>query len=186
MNLNATQGSPYQGLIQTRPYDFGTDAIERERVSLGQAMMDADFEYGLQATKWQTYYDTRKFPTFFEIPGTDATVSNVVSDGAAPYSNITVYYSNAISQPQVVGGVISMFGLGNLAKNADRAEGYYIITSNSASANTANYIAKGYVPSGNVQTNLTFSKRGGVYNWNYEYHIHKRRNKRKQYPGFHE
>ena len=164
MNLNATQGSPYQGLIQTRPYDFGTDAIERERVSLGQAMMDADFEYGLQATKWQTYYDTRKFPTFFEIPGTDATVSNVVSDGAAPYSNITVYYSNAISQPQVVGGVISMFGLGNLAKNADRAEGYYIITSNSASANTANYIAKGYVPSGNVQTNLTFSKRGGVYN----------------------
>ena len=104
MNLNATQGSPYQGLIQTRPYDFGTDAIERERVSLGQAMMDADFEYGLQATKWQTYSDTRKFPTFFEIPGTDATVSNVASDGAAPYSNITVYYSNAISQPQVVGG----------------------------------------------------------------------------------
>jgi len=164
MNLNATQGSPYQGLVQTRPYDFGTDAIERQRVSLGQAMMDADFEYGLQATKWQTYYDTRKFPTYFEIPGTDATLSNVASDGAAPYSNITVYYSNAISQPQVVGGVITMFGLGNLNKNADRAEGYYIVTSNSVSANTANYTAKGWVPAGNVQTNLTFSKRGGIYN----------------------
>ena len=164
MNLNATQGSPYQGLTQTRPYDFGTDAIERQRVSLGQAMMDADFEYGLQATKWQSFYDIRKTPTFFEIPGTDATLSNVVSDGASPYSNITVYYSNAISQPQVVGGAISIFGLSNPTKTADRAEGYYIITSNSASANTANYIAKGYVPSGNVQTNLTFSKRGGIYN----------------------
>jgi len=164
MNLNATQGSPYQGLTQTRPYDFGTDAIERQRVSLGQAMMDADFEYGLQATKWQSFYDVRKTPTFFEIPGTDATLSNVVSDGTYPYSNITVFYSNAISQPQVVGGAISIFGLSNPTKNADRAEGYYIITSNNATANTANYISKGWVPAGNVQTNLTFSKRVGIYN----------------------
>jgi hypothetical protein len=41
--------------LTVRPFDFGTDAIERQRVSLGQSIIDADFEYGLQATKWQSY-----------------------------------------------------------------------------------------------------------------------------------
>jgi hypothetical protein len=73
-----------------RPYDFGTDAIERQRVSLGQSIIDADFEYGLQGTKWQAYQEVRKTPGFFEIPGTDLTVTNVVSDGASPQSLVEV------------------------------------------------------------------------------------------------
>ena len=73
-----------------RPYDFGTDAIERQRVSLGQSIIDADFEYGLQGTKWQAYQEVRKTPGFFEIPGTDYTVTNVTSDGASPQSLISV------------------------------------------------------------------------------------------------
>ena len=93
---------------QTRPYDFGTDAIERQRVSLGQAMMDADFEYGLQATKWQSYVDIRKFPSFFEIPGTDYPVSNVSSDGLGPNSNITVRYTGT-----------------NLSANLSSSAGYF-------------------------------------------------------------
>ena len=40
-------------VIRTRPFDFGTDAIERMRVAPAQSMLDADFEYGLQPTKWQ-------------------------------------------------------------------------------------------------------------------------------------
>ena len=93
MNLNGTQGSPYQGLTQTRPYDFGTDAIERQRVSLGVSLIDADFEYGIQATKWQSYSDIRKTPSFFEIPGTDvplAAGASAVTSGGGAYSTITV------------------------------------------------------------------------------------------------
>ena len=169
MNIDGTLGNKFQLPMSTRPYDFGTDAIERQRVSLGQAMMDADFEYGLQATKWQSFFDVRKTPTFFDIPGTDAIVSNVASDGAAPYSNITVYYNNAYSLPQVTGQPISLFGLKNPTNTADRAEGYYIVFSNvgassTALANTANYVSKGFIPSGNIQTNLTFMRRGGIYN----------------------
>jgi hypothetical protein len=92
MNINGTQGSPYQGITQTRPYDFGTDAIERQRVSLGVSLIDADFEYGIQATKWQTYSDFRKTPSFFEIPGTDvplATSAAIASNGGTP-ATITV------------------------------------------------------------------------------------------------
>lgn len=148
--------------MQTRPYDFGTDAIERQRVSLGQAMMDADFEYGLQATKWQSYVDIRKFPSFFEIPGTDFSVSNVVSDGAGPVSNITVTYTTSGTYANA-GTFISMFGLSPQSTlYADRAEGYFLVSSNTLT--TANYLAKGYIPSGNIQSNFTFSRKANVYN----------------------
>ena len=82
-----------------RPYDFGTDAIERQRVSLGQSIIDADFEYGLQGTKWQAYQEVRKTPGFFEIPGTDFTVTNVVSDGAAGQSLVEVSVVPAPGSP---------------------------------------------------------------------------------------
>jgi len=71
MNIDGTLGGKYSAPTSIRPYDFGTDAIERQRVSLGVSLIDADFEYGLQATKWQTYSDIRKMPSFYEIPGTE-------------------------------------------------------------------------------------------------------------------
>lgn len=37
--------------VSFRPFRFGTDAIERMRVSNPQSVIDADFEYGLQPTK---------------------------------------------------------------------------------------------------------------------------------------
>jgi len=128
-------------------------------------MMDADFEYGLQGTKWQSYVDIRKFPSFFEIPGSDFVVSNVVSDGGNIASNITVYYSNVFSTPPPVGSFISMFGLTNQRSAlADRAEGYFIVSAINATSNSANYIAKSYVPSGNIQSAMTFSRKANVYN----------------------
>ena len=39
--------------VQTvRPWEMGTDAFERTRVAQPYSMLDADFEYGLQTTKW--------------------------------------------------------------------------------------------------------------------------------------
>jgi hypothetical protein len=163
LNTDGTYGGKNPAPTQTRPYDFGTDAIERQRVSLGQAMMDADFEYGLQATKWQSYTDVRKYPSFFEVPGTDFTFSNVVSDGAGKVaSNITVYYANVVP---AVGSYISMFGLTNQhTALADRAEGYFLITAANSTSNTANYLAKSWVPSGNIQSALTFTRKANLYN----------------------
>ena len=180
LNIDGTLGVRYGSAppTQTRPYDFGTDAIERQRVSLGQAMMDADFEYGLQSTKWQSYVDIRKFPSFFEIPGTDYTFSNIVSDGASPNSNITIYYSNVVQGSNqaipTVGSFISVFSLTpTRTALADRAEGYFIVSSSNTGgapgsstlySNTANYVAKSWVPAGNIQSNFTFSRRANVYN----------------------
>lgn len=166
MNIDGTIGDKYQLPVKTRPYDFGTDAIERQRVSLGQSLIDADFEYGLQATKWQTYQELRRFPSFFETPGTDFTFSNIVSAGS-PDSNITVYFSNAFSLPPPVGTVIAVQGLSNEAKNANRAEGFFLVTSNVGAAaalgNTCNYISKSFVSASNVQTAYSVIRRGGVF-----------------------
>ena len=62
--------------IRTRPYDFGTDAIERMRVAQPESMLDADFEYGLQPTKWQAIATQRGYPSIYEVPGTDFDIAN--------------------------------------------------------------------------------------------------------------
>lgn len=146
---------------QTRPYDFGTDAIERQRVSLGQSVIDADFEYGLQATKWQTYQEVRKTPSFFETPGTDLVVTDVQTNAATP-SVITVLTAT----PPPVGNVISITGLVNGVKTGDRAEGFFLVTANTTNTSFT-YIAKGLVaasPSASIFTQYTVCRLGGVFN----------------------
>ena len=146
---------------QTRPYDFGTDAIERQRVSLGQSVIDADFEYGLQATKWQTYQEVRKTPSFYEIPGTDLLVTDVQTNAATP-SVITVFTTT----PPVVGSVISITGLVNSVKTGDRADGFFLVTAVSAGTSFT-YYAKGLVaanPTASIVTQYTVCRLGGVFN----------------------
>jgi len=146
---------------QTRPYDFGTDAIERQRVSLGQSVIDADFEYGLQATKWQTYQEVRKTPSFYEIPGTDLVVTNVQTNAATP-SVITVFTAT----PPALASVISITGLTNAVKTADRAEGFFLVTAVTAGTSFT-YIAKGLVaanPTASIFTQYTVCRLGGVFN----------------------
>ena len=155
---------PYIINNQIRPYDFGTDAIERQRVSLGQSVIDADFEYGLQATKWQNYQEVRKNPSFYEIPGTDLVVTDVQTNGTTTTpSTITVFTTT----PPPIGSVITVTGLANTNKSADRAEGFFLITGNTASTSFT-YFAKGgtVAPNGggSIFTAYTVIRRGGIFN----------------------
>ena len=75
--------------VQTvRPYDFGTDAIERMRIAPPLSMLDADFEYGLQPTKWSAIAMMRGYPSVYEIPGTSSEVLSVVT--AVSYTHLTL------------------------------------------------------------------------------------------------
>ena len=238
--------------MTVRPYDFGTDAIERQRVSLGVSLIDADFEYGLQATKWQSFTETRKTPSFYEVPGSDISTASVVTDTAIPatitvtmgtlgsaritgptsggalQSSLAVTFTSGsvagtLANNQFVLGlasyiptgpiyisalttttctlnfptqtitsipdttqfttvgpvpavstlatpsVVSVYGLANDAKNADRAEGYFLVTSSTLTASVAQftYQAKGaisQVPSSTISTAFTTVRKGGVYN----------------------
>jgi hypothetical protein len=148
-----------QGNI-VRPYAFGVDAIERQRVATPQSLIDADFEYGLQPTKWQNYTDIRGIPGIYEKPGLDLFVTNIVSDGGNP-SVITVTVSAAhglsVTNPVII------FGLGGVSNSA-RAEGSFVIAT-VPDTTSFTYFAKGIVGTAgtSVYTGSTYGRRGGFY-----------------------
>jgi len=136
-----------QGDLKTRPYDFGTDAIERHRVANALSMLDADFEYGLQPTKWQAIGTMRGYPSTYEVPGTDTAVSSVVTDassgsGGIGQSLITV----TTVGPHGVepGQPITIRGLDGSVKGNGRAEGTFIVNT-TPSNNQFTYYAKAKV-----------------------------------------
>ena len=71
-----------KSIAYTRPHDFGTDAIERMRIAPPLSMLDADFEYGLQPTKWSAIGTMRGYPSVYELPGTDTEVVSVTTDAS--------------------------------------------------------------------------------------------------------
>jgi len=115
-----------------RPWDFGTDAIERMRVAAPQAMLDADFEYGLQPTKWQAIGMMRNYPSLYELSGTDLTVSDVTTDASANTGNfgaslitVTTNGSHGFS----TGTPITVKGLNPAVSGFSRAEGSFLVNS---------------------------------------------------------
>jgi len=117
---------------KVRPYDFGTDAIERHRVAMPQSMLDADFEYGLQPTKWQAIGLSRGYPSVYELPGTDTSVLSVTTDastgtGGVGESLITVTTQSA--HGFLTGTPITIRSLANTITGFSRAEGTFIVNS---------------------------------------------------------
>jgi len=143
-----------------RPYAFGVDAIERMRVAQPQSLIDADFEYGLQPTKWQNYSDIRGIPGIYEKPGLDLFVTNITSDGGNP-SVMTVTCSAphglTVAQPVII------FGAAGVA-TAARSEGAFIVSA-VTSDTTFTYFAKGIVGINgtSVFNQSTYARRGGFY-----------------------
>jgi hypothetical protein len=142
-----------------RPYAFGVDAIERQRVATPQALIDADFEYGLQPTKWQNYTDIRNIPGIFEKPGLDLPITAITTDGATP-SLITI--TTSTNHGLSAGDPIIVYGLGNISTYA-RAEGAFICAS--ASGTTITYYAKGTIGTNgqSLFTGSTYGRKAGFF-----------------------
>ena len=143
--------------------DFGTDAIERQRVALPSSQIDADFEYGLQATKWQGFELVNQYPSVYEIPGSELTISDITSDNAIP-SLITVTTSG--SHGLSVNDPITIQGIDVNASGFTRAQGTTILASGSGS--TFTYYAKGQVtPLAGAGTSIisprSLIRKGGFY-----------------------
>jgi len=139
--------------LTVRPIDQAVDAVERIRVGNPQSLIDADFEYGLQESKWQNLGLNRNYASFYEFPGPPEGVTSVASDGASPFSNITITYDVASTG---IGTPISVSGL-----EAPLAEGIFIPYN--ATATTVVYKAKGVVPTTLSQTSFTKVKLGNTF-----------------------
>jgi hypothetical protein len=143
-----------------RPWnDFGTDAIERTRIAAPQALIDADFEYGLQPTKWQGYELVNKVPSIYELVAPDLIIGNVVTQGNA-ISLITVF---SVAHGFNAGSPVTVQQLDINTTGYSRAQGSFLVFS--ANANFFTYFAKGQVGSTvtSIDTPRTSVRRAGIY-----------------------
>ena len=124
----------------TRPWNFGTDAIERPRMAMPQSLIDADFEYGLQPTKWQNFQTARQYPGIFEQPGTDIAISTITTDGGNP-SLISVNTTNP--HGLVAGNAITIQATNRALVGYSGAEGSFLVAATPApTSNTFSYYAR--------------------------------------------
>ena len=151
-----------------RPYDFGTDAIERIRVAQPLSMLDADFEYGLQPTKWSAIGMMRGYPSIYELPGTDTQVLSVVTDASSGTSGIgasRITVTTIGAHGFEPGTPITIKALEDAVGGAARAEGSFIID-DVPTPNTFRFFAKSKVGTTNGQvlsTTYTQLRQGAFY-----------------------
>ena len=128
----------YQEIIPSETY---RDPVDKMRVSEGQALIDTDFEYGIQPTKWEqitflnnrpsAFYDstqalsnTTSTPTFYNSSGTYQ-ITNVT----ASTKTVTVAISNTtgitVGTPIFIQGTLD---------NAN-ADGWWVVETVSANTN---------------------------------------------------
>jgi hypothetical protein len=152
----------------TRPWAMGTDAFERTRVASPSSMIDSDFEYGMQPTKWQTISMVRGTPSIYEIPGSDQTISSITTDASGlAGTNIESLITVQTQNPHLLttGTAVSVQNLDNTVNGYSRAQGLFIVNS-VTNATTFNYYAKAQVGTTSSQvlsTPSTVVRKGGYY-----------------------
>ena len=167
------KSNPLQIFIDTdelivRPYEFGTDAIERQRIAQPMSMLDADFEYGLQPTKWSAIATMRGYPSVYEVPGTETDVLSVSTDASAGTNDIgssLITVTTAGAHGFELGDAITIKNFDQAIAGATRAEGAFIII-NVPSTISFQYYAKakvGTTAGQTLHTPATQLRQGGFY-----------------------
>ena len=143
-----------------QPVDFEDtllDGAQKLRTSTPQSMMDTDFEYSVQPSKWEALFLTQNYPSFFPKPGggNALQVSSIFGDGTTPKSLMTVTCS--VPHGLVAGNIVSV-----QESLSQKGEGtfavYDVLTSY-----TFRYYAKGQVSGEIIYPNLTAVYAGDTY-----------------------
>ena len=66
-----------QDVVRFEPGEAQTDPVSKIRVSQPNTLIDTDFEYGLQSSKWETLERMNEIPAFHSLAG-DVPLSNVL------------------------------------------------------------------------------------------------------------
>lgn len=86
------------------------DPVSKIRVSTPEALIDTDFEYGLQNSKWETLEEVCGIPTFFSRTG-DAyyTLSNVTCESGSDIVTVTTVddHNFSVGSPFIITGTES-------------------------------------------------------------------------------
>lgn len=79
--------------VEIKPVDTLLDPVSKFRISEPNTLIDTDFEYGLQATKWETLERVNNIPGYYSITG-DTPLSNIVDVTCNGTRNVTVTTSS--------------------------------------------------------------------------------------------
>jgi len=110
------------------------DPVTKLRVSEPQTLIDTDFEYGLQPTKWETVELINNTPSFFSKSG-DTTIPNIEAITTTAVSR-EIKVTTSLAHGLAVGIPINVTGTKSLT-----ADGSYIINSVPTST-TFTYLSK--------------------------------------------
>jgi hypothetical protein len=152
----------------TRPWAMGTDAFERTRVAAPSSMIDSDFEYGMQPTKWQTISMVKGIPSVYEVPGSDLALNSITTD-ASNLGSVTIESLITVTSTNphllTTGSAITVQNLDNTVSGYARAQGIFVV--NSVTNSTVfSYYAKAQVGSSigqNLLSGGTVVRKGGFY-----------------------
>ena len=97
------------------------DPVGKLRVSNPENLIDTDFEYGLQSTKWETLQTVNNIPTIYSSSG-DTPIDGIVSIDAISGSK-SIKVTTNIAHGLSIGDPISVQGV-----NEYQAEGFFIVT----------------------------------------------------------
>lgn len=98
------------------------DPVHKIRVSTPENLIDTDFEYGLQPTKWETLELSNNVPSFYVADG-DATISSLTTVSCKAGSDLITVNTSQL-HGLVIGTPIDVQGL-----TSRTAEGKYLIKS---------------------------------------------------------
>lgn len=138
------------------PAEVYRDPVDKLRVSTPQSLIDTDFEYSVQPSKWENLSLTLNYPSFY-AKGTGATAIDItaISGGnQSPRSTITI--TTATAHSLVAGDVIVVQDTTN-----QLADGTFII--DTAGGTSITYTALGQVNGNILDTGYTTVYGGGLY-----------------------
>ncbi len=134
--------------------DTFIDGAQKLRTSTPQSLMDTDFEYSVQPSKWEALFLHNNYPSFFAkgTGGNSLDIVSMVGNGVRPRSTITV--TTLLPHGLVPGQVVSVQETLNYL-----AEGTSLITS-APTPETFTYTARGVV-AGDILSGTLTSVYGG-------------------------
>ena len=138
------------------PADFLVDAVGKLRTANPKSLIDTDFEYGIQNSKWETLTMIQNYPGFFgrSTGGNAIDIQLIQGDGVSPLSTITVTCNSPHGLSS--GDVISV-----QETTSDNADGTFLCFPTSST--TFTYTAKGIVNGPIQDGTLTSIYGGGIF-----------------------
>ena len=152
----AVAGNVALASSSTRYYE---DPVGKQRMSMPQALIDTDFEYSVQPSKWEFLNLVQNRPSLF-VKNTggnsiDLTGATIAGGNQAPYSTMTV--TTTVAHGFSVGDVVVVQYTTN-----QFADGTYLVVSVS-SATVFTYLARGQVNGAVIDGTATIIYGGGLY-----------------------